>query len=102
MENRNNAITGKSTIQPKLFVTTDLNNAKSIFVAFDDIIFKFEDLIKAITSCFHIFMVFDLEYPLECRELWEFIQVFFFENYSTTVSTNVSEIIDAIKKTTNH
>lgn len=40
--------------------------------------YYFEDPIKAIEACFHLYYALDLTYPVECVNVWTFLQVYIF------------------------
>lgn len=68
-----------NSIQPCILVVGSLLYPKQVLVYFDDVKYKLLTVLKAIDVCFKIFHVFNLEYPLECSNVWLFLQVYFYE-----------------------
>ncbi len=66
-------------IQPTVIVIMEDREPKEFYVYFDDIKYKMFTLIAAIDCCFKCFHVFDLKYPLECINIWQFIQNYYFK-----------------------
>lgn len=72
--------TASSTLQPMVIVVgPDIYQLSEFFVYFDGVLYKFKSFLKALDTCFKIFQVFNLKYPLACQNTWLFIQKFFFE-----------------------
>jgi len=71
-------ITGRGPIQPFILVVGSLLDPKQILVYFDNIKYKMFSVLKAFDTCFKIFHVFNLEYPIESANVWLFIQTYFY------------------------
>jgi len=70
----------KIQVQPFIFIIgDDIFNIREFYIYFDNIIYKLHTLLKCIDVCFKIFIVFNMQYPVDCRNVWVFIQHFFFE-----------------------
>lgn len=66
-------------IQPFLVIIGDLNSPKEILVYFDDIRYRFFNVLKAIDCCFEIFFVFNLTFPETSQVFWQFLQQYFYD-----------------------
>lgn len=51
----------------------------SFIVYYNEIKYKFDSLLPALDTCFKIFFVLNLKYPVSCRAVWLFIQKYFFD-----------------------
>jgi len=65
-------------IQPCMLLVGTITNPSEIIIYFDEIKYKFFSIVKAIDSCFKIYHVFNIEYPIESINVWLFIQHYFF------------------------
>ncbi|XP_037809229.1 uncharacterized protein LOC119601998, partial [Lucilia sericata] len=66
-------------IQPKLLISGNLEDIKSIFVYFDGNKYPFLTIVKAFDLLFKIFFVFNLQFPEESEIFYNFIQDFFYD-----------------------
>lgn len=82
-----------SPIQPFLIIIGTLSQPKYILVYFDEIKYKFYSSLRAINCCFQIFFVFKLDYPIEARTFWTFIQEYF---YNITVDADENKIYPSV------
>lgn len=78
-EKLSKVLSTKEAIQPFIMFTGTILNPKDIMVFFDGIRYKFTSFIKAVDTCFQIFMLFNLKYPLASVLVWTFIQTFFYK-----------------------
>ncbi|XP_037824735.1 uncharacterized protein LOC119612917 [Lucilia sericata] len=62
---------------PKLLISGNLEDIKSIFVYFDGNKYPFLTIVKAFDLLFKIFFVFNLQFPEESEIFYNFIQDFF-------------------------
>jgi hypothetical protein len=53
--------------------------AKSFIIKFDDIYYELASFLQAFDVLFKIFIVFDLQYPLESQNFYCFVQKYFYE-----------------------
>lgn len=81
------ALYGK-TVQPLMIV-----HMKQYIIIFDSIYFNFDNISKAIDCLFKIFQVFSLEYPIESRNFWQFIQQFFYEIPNKESNLQLNDLI---------
>lgn len=69
----------KLNLQPFIFIIGEnLYSQNQYFVYCDKIKFKCVSLLAALDCTFKLFQVFNLEYPLQCKAVWQFIQTFFY------------------------
>lgn len=74
-----NILREDKNIQPYMFVLGEtLMDVNEIFVQFDNITYKTESVLEALTCCFHVFTVFNFEYPVQCKNIWKFLQYHIF------------------------
>lgn len=69
----------KKNIQPCILIVGSLLNPIQILIYFDDIKYKVFSAFKAVDICLKIFHVFNLEYPLQCNNVWLFLQIYYYE-----------------------
>lgn len=69
----------KQPIQPLVLIEGSILNIRNVFLYFDEVRYKFFSLLEAISTCFKIFHVFHLEYPLPSLLMWAFIQKYLFK-----------------------
>ncbi|KAK9736409.1 hypothetical protein QE152_g12506 [Popillia japonica] len=63
------------TVQPYvLAVGPDLNNIISSYLVIDRNVYKVQSMLKAIDICFKTYRALHLQYPLECEQIWLFLQ----------------------------
>lgn len=94
-----NCVTHKCTLQPFIIaVTPDDVNFESFFVYYNDILYEVESLIKAISVTFQIYHVLQLEYPLECNQIWILFEESIFDMLpSGKKNTDLCALIGYIK-----
>lgn len=86
----------KMTTQPLIFFVESTMN---FYTVFEDIVYKFDDLIHAISTAFKIHYVFNLQYQSECCLVWKFIQIYLFEIEGPTNSTSLSTLLTYLSNT---
>jgi hypothetical protein len=85
--------------QPFLVTICNENNSiDEVFVVVDKTKWRFEHLLEAVDVLFKTFFVFDIEYPAECRAIWEFVQVHF---YRFNLAKKNSSVTNFLKKINN-
>lgn len=62
------------TVQPYIVVAGPLAKITSRYVIVDDITYELPCINQAVETCFKIFWALYLEYPSECRAVWQFLQ----------------------------
>lgn len=67
----------KGSIQPFIYAIGSPLQPKNIGLFFDDIRYQFKTVLKAVDILFQIFYVFNLEFPLQCKIFYSFIELFF-------------------------
>lgn len=75
MKSRKNA---NHPIQPCLLIVGTISKPSQIMIYFDESKYVFYSIIKALDMCFKIYHLFNIEYPLESKSVWLFIQLFFY------------------------
>lgn len=81
------------SFQPAIFVIENENERNSYYTIYDNIIYKFNSIVHALSTCFKTIFVLNLEYQLECKQIWEFIQIYFFEIELKTISSSLSSLL---------
>lgn len=64
-----------TTLQPFIL---NINNSKFCCV-YENIIYTFDDILQALAVSFKLHFVFNLQYQIECKLIWELIQIYFFD-----------------------
>lgn len=62
------------TIQPYIIVAGPLKKITSRYVVVDNIVYEMPNIIKTVDTCFKIIWALNLEYPIECLPIWQFLQ----------------------------
>lgn len=79
-ELRNKCFKSAETLQPNIIaVGVDIFQLTDFYVFFDNVLFKRSTYIGALSTCFQIFHVFNLKYPVASQNVWLFIQKYFYE-----------------------
>lgn len=80
-------------------VGTEIKSLECFFVVLENILYKFDSALKAVDTCFKIFNVLNIMYPLESELVWIFIENFFYKisNTKSKLSPTVSCIINDLK-----
>lgn len=70
----------KQTLQPFIVIVgQNLRNIDSYYVVVDDVLYKLDNILSAIDTCFKIFMVLDARYPTESEQVWLFLQQYIYK-----------------------
>lgn len=68
------------TLQPIIVVVGEsLIKVTEFYVYCDGLKFKFSSFVKCLDMCFKIFHVLNFQYPIYCKGVWNFIQMFFYK-----------------------
>jgi hypothetical protein len=73
-ERKKRALKYGLTVQPFVVIVGQLTNITARYVYINGIRYKIENVLHAIDICFKSFFVFDIEYPMESRQLWTLLQ----------------------------
>ena len=74
------ALTSKINIQPFIFVIGEhFYSENQYYIYCDKIRYKLVSPVAALDCTFKLFQVFYLEYPIQSKAVWQFIQMFFYE-----------------------
>jgi len=90
----------KGAIPPCILVIGSLNDPKQILVYFDNIKYVVFSSTKAFDICFKIYHVFNIEYPMESIDVWQFIQTFFYNIHTKYDKT--SSLLKQVTAELNH
>lgn len=87
------------SIQPSIYcVGEDILLIEDIYLIFDNIRFKFTNVLKAFDICFKIIYLFDLEFPPESILFYSFIEMYFFKFKSmNTTNSKVHVLCEYLK-----
>lgn len=70
----------KKSIQPFIYwIGENILQIKDIGVYFDDIRYKFKNVLRAVDICFKIIYLFDLKFPEESVTFYSFLESFFYD-----------------------
>lgn len=83
------------TIQPMIFFCH--SSEKKFALKLDELYYQFNTFIECMDTCFKLYYVFDLTYPIQSKKFWVFVQRFFFDIGETTDS-DVNSLITDIEK----
>ena len=83
--------------QPQLF-KVGCDDKPSFYLKFNDVSWKFSNLLKALDICFKTYQVLNLEYPFETALLWTFIQNRIY-NIKTKFDIKTPSLIAAVSGT---
>lgn len=73
----------KQTVQPFIIIVgLSLREIESYYVVVDNILYKLDNILRAIDICFKVFMVLDVQYPIECEQIWLFFQQYIYKQSS--------------------
>lgn len=65
-------------LQPYMIFIESNGQVTSFYVIINNHFYKVESPLKAIDICFKSFFVFNLNYPTQCQQVWQFIQNFMY------------------------
>lgn len=89
------------TLQPVPVIQGSINDIKATYVAINDIVYRTNTYVEAITLCFKIFYAFNCEYPKNSQNIWKFIQKYFYdidhnkEKFVTSINVLIGELRSA-------
>lgn len=68
-------------------------------ICYDSIFYSFDNLLNAVDILFKLFFVFDIQYPIESKKFWIFIQRFFYniKRSDDKVSSDIVDLINNLK-----
>lgn len=85
-------------VQPFIIlVGKDVINFREIFLYFDGVKFPFISFIRAVDICFKTFFLFNLEFPNQSSNFWNFMQSLYFPN-KQKCCTKAHILLSAIKE----
>ncbi|KAK4881552.1 hypothetical protein RN001_004871 [Aquatica leii] len=91
----------RSSIQPCIGIIGEhILYPKEIYVYWDNIKFRFHNILRALDVCFMIFFVFNFSYPKESEAVWQLINKYFYnikDSDAGGVHTSVSLLFHIIK-----
>ncbi|XP_036148758.1 uncharacterized protein LOC105835274 isoform X2 [Monomorium pharaonis] len=100
-QKRNKALELKQTVQPFIIIVgLSLRQIDSYYVVVDDVLYKLDNILKAIDICFKIFMVLDAQYPTECEQVWLFFQLYIYKQ-RTKNDKVIKSVLDFHEKIAN-
>lgn len=67
------------TNQPLIIAVGPLEKLTHFYVSLDDFLYKVNSFKKALSIAYKIYQVLDIQYPKGGKQVWEFIQAYFFE-----------------------
>lgn len=91
-----NAYKKKEKVQPFICVVgADFYGIKNFYVYYFNTYYKFSNIIRALDTCFKIFHVFNLKYPIQSCLVWTFIQKCMYDihNEGDIKSSSLSSLI---------
>lgn len=75
-----NAYKRKEKVQPFIcIVGADFDDIEGFYVYYFNTYYKFSNIIRALDTCFKIFQVFNLHYPIKSALVWTFIQKYMYD-----------------------
>ncbi|XP_032689892.1 uncharacterized protein LOC116853124 [Odontomachus brunneus] len=96
---RENANKLKETLQPYIIaIGSQLTAIEAFYIIIDDIMYKMENVLKAVDILYKIFQVLNVKYPPACEQIWLFIQKYIYERttkwdkYSKSVMTLIDNL----------
>jgi len=94
-----NAYKKKEKVQPFIcIVGADLDGTKDFYVYYFNTYYKLSNIIRALDTCFKIFQVFNLQYPIQSGLVWTFVQKFIYDIHnecdvkSSTLTSLISDL----------
>ena len=103
IETRRTTLKSKhQTLQPFMVLVENAATSHSSYVVINDTCYYVETPVKALDVCFKIFFSLNVKYPVECEQVWTFIQEFIYKIKSTkryagvtVVSSEISAILNS-------
>lgn len=88
----------KETVQPYIIaVGSELTTAKEFYIIIDDILYKFENVLRAVDITYKIFQVLHIKYPSACEQIWLFLQKYVY-GYTTKWDKHDKSVMNLIDK----
>lgn len=96
-ENYDAKVARESSVPPYITIVGSLLEPKTIFCDFENIMYKFHSLPKAIDICFKAYRLFSMEFAPAARLMWQFINKYFYQLKDASPCPAVHMLIKAIK-----
>lgn len=81
----------KISLQPSIYCVGDsILEMNDIFINFDDIRFKFTNIVRSLDICFKIIYLFDLQFPTESEMFYNFLESYFYKFKCSNVHSKVA------------
>lgn len=78
-----------SKLQPFLIVVGEKEyKITTVYIYLNDVLYPITSVVKGISILFQFFNALNLEYPLECRQVWYFVEEYFYNISSTGPKSN--------------
>lgn len=91
----------KETVQPYIIaVGPQLTAIETFHIIIDDIMYKMENVLKAVDFLYKIFQVLNIKYPPACKQVWLFIQKYIYGRTTKwdKYDKSVLNLIDQLKR----
>lgn len=98
---RETATKVKETVQPYIIaVGPQLTGIETFYIIIDDIMYKMENVLKAVDFLYKIFQVLNIKYPPACEQVWLFIQKYIYGQTTKwdKYDKSVLNLIDQLKR----
>ena len=87
------------TCQPiKIIVGETIDQLSEFYSVYGDISYKYKSFLEAVSTTFKIHYVLNLEYQLESKLVWQFIQQYFFKITDNYTSTSLSSFLSSLEE----
>ena len=67
------------TLQPQIIAVISPNGAPFYAVKVEQLLYKFQNVIKAVDTAFKLHFVLNASYSYECSQTWTFVQKVFYK-----------------------
>lgn len=85
------------TFQPIIIVIGDnLTSLTNFYTFYDGIVYKFPTFLKSLDITFKLMQVMNFEYPIEGKNVYLFIENFFF-NFNLNANPNVTKLLQYLR-----
>lgn len=91
----------KETVQPYIIaVGPQLTAIEAFYIIIDDIMYKMENVLKAVDTLYKIFQVLKVKYPPACEQVWLFVQKYIYGRTTKwdKCDKSVMNLIDNLKR----
>lgn len=69
----------KETVQPYIIaLVPQITDIEAFYIIIDDVMYKMENILKAVDILYKIFQVLNIKYPSACEQVWLFIQKYIY------------------------